>query len=74
LHRRQTSTGLPLNARGGRPTPTKPQWELFDLESDPMEMKNAYDDPEYKDVLGKLKSEQIKLQKKLGDNDEVVIT
>ncbi len=46
-------------------------WELYDLEKDPSEMHNVYDDPEYrivrKDMLEKLK--EIRL--KYGDSDEL---
>ena len=66
--------GLPLNAKGARNIPTDPEWELFDLESDPNEMKNVYEDPAYADVVKGLKAELIKLRKELGDdNDGIVV-
>jgi hypothetical protein len=61
--------GLDLIREKG-PEPTTPEWELFDLEKDPAEMKNVYDDPAYQDVVKELKSELLKLKKQLGDNDE----
>ena len=39
-------------------------WELYDLKKDPKEMKNVYGDPQYKDVVAKLKAE-IKRQREL---------
>jgi len=50
--------------------PTKPEWELFDLEKDPQEMNNVYDNPGYADVRRKLKEDLLRLKKELGDTDE----
>ena len=38
------------------------QWELFDLEEDPHEMKNVYEDPKYKQVRDDLTAELKRLQ------------
>jgi len=65
--------GLPLNAKGTKGGPTPPEWELFDLKNDPLEMKNVYDDPAYTKVVNQLKAELIRLRKKLEDEDEVLI-
>jgi len=65
--------GLPLDARGARPRPTQPEWELFDLEKDPMEMNNVYGKPAYVDIVEKLKNELLRLHKELEDEDGVVI-
>ncbi len=46
----------------------EPEWELFDLERDPQEMRNVYDDPEYADVVVDLKEELHRLQEKVGDS------
>ena len=46
------------------------QWELFDLEKDPNEMRNVYDDPAYQDVVRELKRELQRLQKKLEDRPD----
>ncbi|AQQ70512.1 Arylsulfatase [Limihaloglobus sulfuriphilus] len=45
----------------------EPEWELFDLEKDPMEMHNVYNDPTYKQVVDELKDQLAELQKKIGD-------
>ena len=48
------------------------QWELYDLEKDPMEMKNVYDHPDYQDIVVSLKAELDRLQMELGDKKEDV--
>jgi len=67
--------GLPLNARGAKRRQTPPEWELFDLKKDPMEMNNVYADAAYANVIKKLKAELIRLRRKLeDDNDGVAIS
>lgn len=39
------------------------EWELYDLEKDPREMKSVYRDPEYAQVVSDLKAELKRLQK-----------
>ena len=39
------------------------EWELYDLEKDPAEMKSVYADPEYKAVVARLKAELERLKK-----------
>lgn len=39
------------------------EWELYDLEKDPREMKSIYRDPEYAQVVSDLKAELKRLQK-----------
>ncbi|MHC4187506.1 MAG: sulfatase/phosphatase domain-containing protein [Planctomycetota bacterium] len=62
--------GLGLGAPGARHEPLTPEWELFDLEKDPAEMKNVYDDPAYEDIVKGLKVELLELKDQLGDKDE----
>ena len=62
--------GLPLDANGAEKQASKPGWELYDLEKDPHELKNIYDDPGYGDVVKELKAELTRLKKELGDTDE----
>jgi arylsulfatase A-like enzyme len=38
------------------------QWELFDLEKDPREMNNVYDDPEYAQIVHEMTAEIERLQ------------
>jgi arylsulfatase A-like enzyme len=46
-------------------------WELYDLEKDPLETNNLYDNPAYTDVVKDLKSELTRLQNLYGDSDEL---
>lgn len=46
------------------------QWELYDLQKDPIEMKNVYSDPAYKKTVESLKKEMYRLKKELKDNDQ----
>jgi arylsulfatase A-like enzyme len=46
------------------------QWELFDLDSDPRELKNVYADPAYAATVMKLKDEINRLKKELKDEDQ----
>jgi arylsulfatase A-like enzyme len=61
--------GQPLNARGAKKRPTPAEWELFDLEKDPNEMNNVYDDPAYADVVMDLKVELVRLRAELEDDE-----
>ena len=51
---------------GGNPTP--PGWELYDLEKDPAELDNVYDDPAHAKVRAQLKLQFADLRKKIGDD------
>ena len=54
--------------QGGAIDDTKePEWELFDLEKDPMEMNSVYGDPAYADVTAELKAEMHRLQAEVDD-------
>ena len=45
------------------------QWELFDLEKDPQEMRSVYDEPGYAEVVEELKHEMARLQTEFGDDE-----
>jgi hypothetical protein len=45
----------------------EPEWELFDLEKDPMELNNVWSNPEYADVVKELTDELHRLQTHFGD-------
>ena len=42
-------------------------WELYDRATDPKEMTNLYNNPEYKDIIIKLKQELKELQIEYND-------
>jgi arylsulfatase A-like enzyme len=46
------------------------QWELFDLEQDPHELRNVYREPAYEGTVQQLKAELYRLKKELRDEDE----
>jgi arylsulfatase A-like enzyme len=46
------------------------EWEMYDLEEDPNEMNNVYDDPEYADVQKELHTKLTELRDYYGDSDE----
>lgn len=60
--------GLPLGQTEFDPTP--PEWEMFDLEKDPGEMHNVYDDPDYSDEIRQLKQQLIELQEQYKDRGQ----
>ncbi len=62
--------GLPLDAPGAMETPTQPGWELYDLRTDPHELRNVYSNPRYADVVLRLKKELLELKDEIGDKDE----
>nr|WP_319511310.1 sulfatase [uncultured Draconibacterium sp.] len=47
------------------------EWEMYDLETDPHEMHNIYDDPAYADVQQMLHEKLKDLRVKYGDSDEL---
>jgi arylsulfatase A-like enzyme len=46
------------------------EWELYDLENDPKEMKNLYNDPALAETVKKLKDEMYRLKKELKDENQ----
>jgi len=59
--------GKPLGMKGANEPATTPEWELFDMQKDPREMKNLYNDPAYRGLVDKLTSELARLQKEVDD-------
>ncbi|MEN6324137.1 MAG: sulfatase/phosphatase domain-containing protein [Proteiniphilum sp.] len=47
------------------------EWEMYDLQKDPKEMKNIYNEPEYAKVREDLHKKLEELRKKYGDSDEL---
>jgi arylsulfatase A-like enzyme len=48
---------------------TKDQWELYDLRTDPAELRNLYDQPGQEAVTAELKATLARLRKELEDDD-----
>ncbi len=46
------------------------QWELFDLQKDPHELRNVYNDPAYAKTVETLKAEMYRLKKELKDENQ----
>ena len=47
------------------------EWELYDLEKDPHEMHNVYNDPAYADVQKMMHDRLTELRQKYGDSDKL---
>lgn len=47
--------------------PGKKEWELFDLENDPCELFNRYNDPDYSGIVKELTDELHRMQDQVGD-------
>ncbi len=52
---------------GGIQTP--PGWEFYDLQNDPEEMNNLYDDPKYAATIADLKTQLKQLRQQYGETD-----
>jgi N-acetylglucosamine-6-sulfatase len=63
--------GLPLDAKGAEPYVTPPGWELYDLEKDPFEVRNLYEDPAYASIVGELTQLLLETKEEIGDSDEI---
>jgi arylsulfatase A-like enzyme len=59
--------GKPLEMRGASGPDTAPEWELYDMEKDPREMRNLYGDPGHRKVVEELKRELERVQREAGD-------
>jgi arylsulfatase A-like enzyme len=46
------------------------QWELYDLQKDPRELKNIYSDPASAEIVKSLKAELYRLKKEFKDDDQ----
>jgi arylsulfatase A-like enzyme len=53
--------------KGAKNVDTTPEWELFDRQADPGEMRNVVDDPNYARVVSELKTELERLRGELKD-------
>lgn len=61
--------GEPLDMKGVEKQNTVPAWEFYDLESDPTESNNAYNDPKYASIISNLKKDLAEERMRIGDTD-----
>ncbi|GKX27960.1 acetylglucosamine-6-sulfatase [Vallitalea longa] len=61
--------GLGLDASGASSEKTPSGWELYDMENDPKELHNLYDNPSYIETIKELKEKLIELKAKYKDQD-----
>ena len=47
------------------------EWELYDLKEDPSEMKNVYNDLQYKKIKDNLHQKLKELREEYGDSDSL---
>lgn len=61
--------GESLGMTGTKNVSITPEWELYDLKNDPLEMRNIYKDPQNKELIKMLKFKLLELKRKYGDED-----
>lgn len=61
--------GMDFRDRGKVRTP--PGWELYDMQADPLELNNVYDDPKYQSVVEQMKALLVETRERVGDTGEV---
>lgn len=59
--------GTAAGTKGSKNENTPPEWELFDREKDPQQMRNVVNEPAYASVVAELRAELSRLRKELGD-------
>jgi arylsulfatase A-like enzyme len=62
--------GQPLDLPGNENEISDPAWEFYDLQSDPGENYNGYQDSQYSEIIQEMKMELLSLRKELGDTDD----
>ncbi len=61
--------GKGLGMAGADKADTTPTWEFYDLQKDPLELHNRYNDPHYAKHIAALKKELRRLKKQYHDED-----
>lgn len=61
--------GQRLGMTGSHDKPLTPEWELYDLQSDPAEMHNIYKDPSNEGLIKELKNKLLELKTQYDDLD-----
>lgn len=62
--------GQSLDMTGSSEEITEPAWEFYDLEKDPKENHNAYNDHAYVEIIKEMKLELQKQREEVGDTDK----
>ncbi len=62
-----TKNGKEIYMRGSVKKPTPPEWEMFDRQKDPHQVRNIVNDPAYADEVARLKALLEKKKKEVGD-------
>jgi arylsulfatase A-like enzyme len=62
--------GQGLGMNGAEKVSTKPSWEFYDLEKDPHQLKNEFNNPKYAEVIKELKKEILEKRIKYDDRDK----
>ena len=57
------------NFEGNKIQNTEPYWEMYDLQKDPNELNNIYNNPDYAELREKLRGELFNLKKQYDDRD-----
>src|SRR5262249_15678598 len=58
----------PPGTKGASKTEMAPQWDLFDRQQDPTQMRNVYNNPNYADAVRDLKKELERLRAEVKDD------
>lgn len=61
--------GDKLHTKGSEDKISTPSWEFFDLQTDPYEDKNQYNNPIYAKVIEQMKKDLLQLRQDTGDTD-----
>lgn len=59
--------GKALGMKGAKDKDLAPEWELYDNQKDPQQVRNVFGDPAYAPVLADLRKELEKLKREAGD-------
>ncbi len=62
--------GLPLDAAGAVHEPSPAGWELYDMQDDPFELHNLYEDPRHAQTARELRSQLDELKRLYHDTDD----
>lgn len=60
--------GKALGMKGAKDVTLDPEWELYDNQKDPQQMRNVYADRDYAPVLRELRAELERLRREVGDD------